>query len=80
MLESMVGTPYYMAPEIHGKQPYDDTVDLWAVGVVLFQSIFGRVPVVVSPHTPGACRDIKSLGHTLQTMVHSPLVSTSLTC
>merc|ERR1711959_583068 len=68
MLESVVGTPYYMAPEIHIKQPYDDTVDLWAVGVVLFQSIFGRVPVVVSPQTPGACRDIKGLGQKLQTL------------
>ena len=35
MLESVVGTPYYMAPEIHIKQPYDDTVDLWAVSATL---------------------------------------------
>eukprot|EP00656_Telonema_subtile_P001844 TRINITY_DN107_c0_g1_i1.p1 TRINITY_DN107_c0_g1~~TRINITY_DN107_c0_g1_i1.p1 ORF type:complete len:580 (-),score=150.61 TRINITY_DN107_c0_g1_i1:281-2020(-) len=48
MMESVVGTPYYMAPEIHNKQQYNDTVDLWAVGVVLFQSVFGRVLVDIS--------------------------------
>jgi len=52
MLQSMVGTPYFMAPEIHNRQGYDDTADLWAIGVVLFQSIFGHVMVEVTQASP----------------------------
>jgi len=29
------GTPLYMAPELVKEQPYDRTVDLWSLGVIL---------------------------------------------
>ncbi|XP_042503630.1 serine/threonine-protein kinase Nek3-like [Macadamia integrifolia] len=30
------GTPLYMAPELVREQPYNHTVDLWSLGVILF--------------------------------------------
>ena len=29
------GSPLYMAPEMFTKQPYDASVDLWSIGVIL---------------------------------------------
>lgn len=40
-----VGTPAYLAPEAAGVDEYDPfTADMWALGVVLFQLEFGRLP------------------------------------
>lgn len=36
--ESMKGTPNYIAPEVYlGKEKYDDTVDLYSLGIVLYR-------------------------------------------
>jgi fused-like protein len=35
VLRSIKGTPLYMAPELVKEQPYDRTVDLWSLGVIL---------------------------------------------
>lgn len=40
-----VGTPAYMAPEIHAGAPYKGAeVDIFALGVILFQMVMGRPP------------------------------------
>ena len=39
------GTPYYMAPEqARGDRELDGRVDLWAVGVMLYEALLGRLP------------------------------------
>ncbi|XP_017877150.1 serine/threonine-protein kinase ULK3 isoform X3 [Ceratina calcarata] len=38
------GSPLYMAPEILLKRKYDARVDLWSVGVIMYECLFGRAP------------------------------------
>ncbi|TRZ03062.1 hypothetical protein DNTS_029718 [Danionella cerebrum] len=42
--EELRGSPLYMAPEIICKKHYDARVDLWSVGVILYEALFGRAP------------------------------------
>ncbi len=40
------GTLIFMAPEIIKKKPYDDSIDIWAIGFVLFiLSSGGKHPI-----------------------------------
>jgi serine/threonine protein kinase len=38
------GTSEYMAPEIITDHPYTEVVDWWALGILIFQMLFGQVP------------------------------------
>jgi len=51
LLQSHLGTPYYMAPEIVKQKGYSSSVDLWAVGCVIFECMCGQ-----SPFTPTVVR------------------------
>jgi len=33
----MVGTPYYLSPEIVENKPYNFKSDIWSMGVVLYE-------------------------------------------
>ncbi len=44
VMTSIKGTPLYMAPELVQEQPYDRTVDLWSVGVILYELYVGQPP------------------------------------
>jgi serine/threonine-protein kinase len=42
---TVVGTPYYMAPEqARGARGVDHRIDLWAVGAILYEILVGHVP------------------------------------
>jgi serine/threonine-protein kinase len=46
--ETIVGTPYYMSPEqLAGKTP-DQRSDLYSLGVVMYQLVFGNLPFEAS--------------------------------
>lgn len=34
---TMVGTPYYLSPEIVQSKPYDKKTDIWSMGVMLYE-------------------------------------------
>ena len=38
------GTPEYVSPEIIKKYPYDEKVDIWGIGVLIFELVFGYPP------------------------------------
>ncbi|DAZ98273.1 TPA: hypothetical protein N0F65_008958 [Lagenidium giganteum] len=44
VLTSIKGTPLYMAPELVQEKPYNYTVDLWSLGVILYELAVGRPP------------------------------------
>jgi serine/threonine protein kinase/DNA-binding CsgD family transcriptional regulator len=41
---AVVGTPNYLCPEALRQQPVDARCDIWALGVLLFQMLAGRLP------------------------------------
>lgn len=42
--ETVKGSPLYMAPEIILKRKYDPRADLWSIGVILYECLFGKAP------------------------------------
>ena len=44
MVTSIKGTPLYMAPELVQEQPYNETADLWSLGVILYELFTGQPP------------------------------------
>lgn len=47
-METYCGTPITMAPEIMKNKPYDKKVDIWSLGVITFQLIYGKLPFSTS--------------------------------
>ncbi|CAO3669511.1 unnamed protein product [Rhizopus stolonifer] len=46
---SIVGTPYWMAPELIKGQYYDDKVDIWSLGILLIEMAQNNPPYVELP-------------------------------
>jgi len=41
---TLVGTPFYLSPELCDRRPYDAKSDVWSLGVVLYELLTGKPP------------------------------------
>ena len=53
-VKTICGSPLYMAPELLEEKTYTDIVDVWAIGMILYEMIYGN-------HPYKDCKDIDDL-------------------
>lgn len=53
-VSTVCGSPLYMAPEIYQKTGYTNSADVWSLGIILYEMIFGKHPF-------SSCNDINTL-------------------
>lgn len=43
-VQTKIGTPWFMAPEVVGNREYDSKADLWSLGIVYYYMLEGELP------------------------------------
>ena len=44
MARTFVGTPIYMSPQVLSQKQYTSKTDVWSLGVMFFELLFGKLP------------------------------------
>jgi serine/threonine-protein kinase ULK/ATG1 len=67
--ETICGSPLYMAPEILAKTTYNYKSDMWAIGIILFEMLYGYHPLY-------HCKDVSEIAlFSNQTRIRIPPLS-----
>jgi len=61
-LNSIKGTPLYMAPELVQEHSYQEGIDVWSLGIILFELYYGKPPFFTD-----------SIYKLIQMVVHDPI-------
>ena len=79
---SLVGTPYYMAPEVLDRVKYGPPVDYWALGVLLFECFAGQPPYTGDDPQAvfRAIRALKVPWHRLRKAVGKAMAAAAAAC
>ena len=46
MKQTLLGTPYYCAPQILQNEPYSYKCDIWSLGCIFYECLYGKVPFI----------------------------------
>jgi serine/threonine-protein kinase ULK/ATG1 len=44
MTKTIVGSPIYMAPEILAGRRYNNKADIWSIGIMFYELLYGYCP------------------------------------
>lgn len=68
--ETICGSPLYMAPEIMNSNIYNNQTDLWSIGMILYEMLYGNHPFAT-------CKTIPELKETIsKTTIEIPPTNT----
>ncbi len=69
---TVFGTPYYMSPEQASGGALDGRTDLYALGVVLYEAMSGRVPFSAETHMGVLTKHVFEVPEPIETAVADP--------